>query len=258
MTLSNANESRLVNDMERPRISLIIPAYNEEKLIGKCLESVERAKEYYGKPSLIETIVVNNCSTDNTEKIALEYNAKVVFEEKRQIASVRNKGASFANSEVVAFLDADSTITPNMFTLIDRAMSSGKYIGGGTDVRFERISLGIFCTYCITKFPGMWLLGIMAGVLFTEKKTFEEMGGFDESLYCAEDSIFAWNLKKYGKQKGKKFKVITDAYISTSSRSFDRFGDWYYFKILPRFLLHPYETITDKELCDKFWYNIER
>jgi len=47
--------------MEKPRISLIIPAYNEEGLIGKCLESIERAKEYYGKPSLIETIVVNNC-----------------------------------------------------------------------------------------------------------------------------------------------------------------------------------------------------
>ena len=47
--------------MEKPRISLIIPAYNEEGLIGKCLEPIERAKEYYGKPSLIETIVVNNC-----------------------------------------------------------------------------------------------------------------------------------------------------------------------------------------------------
>ena len=47
--------------MEKPRISLIIPAYNEEGLIGKCLESIERAKEYYSKPSLIETIVVNNC-----------------------------------------------------------------------------------------------------------------------------------------------------------------------------------------------------
>ncbi len=89
--------------MEKPKISLIIPAYNEEKLIGRCLESVKKAKEYYGKPSLIETIVVNNCSTDNTEKVALEYKANVVIEKERKIASVRNKGASVANDDIVAW-----------------------------------------------------------------------------------------------------------------------------------------------------------
>ena len=179
--------------MKIPRISLVIPAYNEEELIGKCLESIERAKEYYGKPSLIETVVVNNCSTDDTEKVALKYKTKVVFEKERRIASVRNKGVSVANGDIVAFLDADSTITPNMFTFINETMSSGEYIGGGTDIKVERNSLGIFCTYCITKFPFKWLFGLMVGVLFTEKKTFEEMGGFDKSLYCAEDSLFAWN-----------------------------------------------------------------
>ncbi|MEW6608537.1 MAG: glycosyltransferase [bacterium] len=244
--------------MEKPKISLIIPAYNEEKFIGKCLESVERAKEYYGKPSLIETIVVNNCSTDNTEKIALDYKTKIVLEEERRIASVRNKGVSVAKGDILAFLDADSTITPNMFTLIDEAMSCGKYIGGGTDVKLERNSFGIFCTYCITKFPYMWLFGIMVGMLFTGKKTFEEMGGFDESLYCAEDSIFAWNLKKFGKQKRKRFKVITDAYVTTSARAFDEFGDWYYFRFLPRFLRHPEKVIANKEFCDRFWYNVRR
>ena len=64
--------------MGQPRISLIIPAYNEGKYIGKCLESVEKAKLHYGRPSLIETIVVDNCSTDNTQKIALEYKAAFI------------------------------------------------------------------------------------------------------------------------------------------------------------------------------------
>lgn len=246
--------------MEKPRISLIIPAYNEEKFIDKCLESVERAKEHYGKPSLIETIVVNNCSTDNTEKVALEYKAKVVLEEERRIASVRNKGVSVAKGDIVAFLDADSMITPNIFTLIDEAMSSGKYIGGGTDVKLERNSLGIFCTYCITKFPFMYLLGIIVGVLFTEKKTFKDLGGFDKSLYCAEDSLFAWNLRKHGKQKGKKFKVITDAYVITSARTFDKFGDWYYFKdgLKMLFFKGGLRAFKDKDMVKKFWYDIER
>jgi glycosyltransferase involved in cell wall biosynthesis len=246
--------------MKKPRISLIIPAYNEEKYIGKTLESVITANDAYSKPSLIEIIVVNNCCTDDTEKIAKSFGVEVVFEEERRIASVRNKGASVAKGDIVAFLDADSTVTPNMFTLIDEVMSSGEYIGGGTDVRFERNSLGIFCTYCITKFPAMWLLGIMVGVLFTEKKTFEEMGGFDESLYCAEDSLFAFNLKKYGKQRGKKFKVIADAYVTTSARAFDKFGDWYYFKdgLKMLFFKGGLRVFKDKDMVKNFWYDIER
>ncbi len=244
--------------MKKPRISLIIPAYNEGRFIGRCLESVEKAKECYGEPSLIETIVVNNCSTDDTERIALDYKAKVVLEEKRQIALIRNKGASIADGHIVGFLDADSLVTSNIFAIIDETMSLGKYIGGGTDVRLERNSFGIFFTYCITKIPARWLLGIMGGLLFTEKKNFEEIGGFDQSLYCAEDSKFALDLKRYGRQKGKEFKVITEAYVITSARTFDKFGDWYYFKYLPKFLLNLRNITRDKEFCDKFWYNVKR
>jgi hypothetical protein len=145
-----------------------------------------------------------------------------------------------------------------MFICVDEVMSSGKYIGGGTDIRMERNSAGIFFTYCITKYPAMWLLGIMGGLIFTDKKTFEEMGGFDTSLYCAEDSAFAFSLKKYGKQKGKKVKVITDAYIITSSRAFDNYGDWYYFKNLPKFIFNPVKKFRDKSFCDSFWYNVKR
>lgn len=240
--------------MIKPRISIIIPAYNEEKYIGTTLESVEKAKKVYEKD--VEVIVVNNNSTDATEKIAKSFGAKVVFEEERRIASVRNKGASVANGDILAFLDADSTITPNMFALVDEVMSSGKYIGGGTDVKLDRTSLGIFCTYCITKFPFEYILGIMVGLIFIEKKTFQELGGFDESLYCAEDSKFVLDLKSYAKKKGKKFKVITSAYVTSSARSFDKHGDWYYFKLLHKFLLHPWEVTKDKDFCKRFWYDV--
>ena len=70
--------------------------------------------------------------------------------------------------------------------------------------------------------------------------------------------VNALNLKKYGKQKEKKFKVITDAYVISSARAFDKFGDWYYFKGLPRFLLHPAKIIRDKKFSNKFWYNVKR
>ena len=158
--------------MNKPIISLIIPAYNEEKFIGKTLESVAKAKNTYREPSSIEIIVVNNCSTDNTQKIAESYGARVVTEEKRRIAAVRNKGAKEAQGEIIGFLDADSCITPNMFNSINEGMSDNKYVGGGTRVKPERNSIGILCTYCITVFPAKWLFGVAGGLIFTKKSTF--------------------------------------------------------------------------------------
>lgn len=244
--------------MGKPKISLIIPAYNEDKFLGKTLDSVQKAKSVYKYRALVEIIVVNNCSTDDTEKIARSFDAQVVLEKERRIASVRNRGAQIAEGEIIGFLDADSCITPNMFNSIDHAMSSDQYIGGGTDIKIDRRSLGISCTYCITTYPARWLLGIAGGLIFTDKKTFQELGGFDESLYCAEDSKFVLDLKKYGKRKGKKFKIITNDYVTSSARSFDRFGDWFYFKNLPRILFSMKSVFKDKEFAKKYWYNVER
>lgn len=236
-----------------PRISLVIPAYNEEGYLGGTLASVAEAADAYGEPSRIEVIVVNNGSSDRTEKIALEAGARVVFEERRCIAVARNKGADAAAGEIVGFLDADSRVTANMFEVIDKAMASDSYIGGGTDIRIDRNSFGISCTYLITKYPAMWLLGVMGGLMFTNIKTFREMGGFDESLYCGEDMRFILDLKKHGKGKGKKFKVVRNARVISSARAFDRFGDWYYFRNLPRIIAKK-KAFRDKGFCERFWY----
>jgi len=244
--------------MEQPKISLIIPAYNEGKFLGKTLDSVKTAMETYKYQSSIEIIVVNNGSTDDTENIAKRFDARVVFEKERRIASVRNRGADVAEGKIVGFLDADSCITPDMFNSIDDMMSSDEYIGGGTDIKIDRRSLGIFCTYFITTYPARWFLGIAGGLIFTDKQTFQELGGFDESLYCSEDSKFVLELKKYGKRKGKKFKIIKDDYVTSSSRSFDRFGDWFYFRNLPRIVFSMKTIFKDRDFATKYWYDVER
>jgi len=245
--------------MEKPFLSLIIPAYNEEKFIGATLGSILKAKASFSSPSSIEVIVVDNCSTDNTSSIARTFGAKVVTENERRIASVRNKGAKVAQGAIVGFLDADSRITPNMFNSINAAMSSGQYVGGGTLVKFNRNSLGLFLTYCITVIPARWLLGVMGGLIFSEKQAFEKIGGFNESLYCAEDSKFILDLKKYSRQVRKRFKIITTDYVTTSTRTFDKLGDWYYFKNIPKILLKGgLKAFRNKEIIKKFWYDVDR
>lgn len=245
--------------MNNPTISIVIPAYNEERYIGKTLDSILTAKKNYQDPKSIEIIVVNNCSTDKTEEIAKSKGVLVVNEEKRCIASVRNKGAIHSNGSVIGFLDADCSVSPNIFASIAHAMSSGKYIGGGTKVKIERKSIGIYMTYLLTTIPAKWFFGVAGGLIFTERKTFDEIGGFDETLYCAEDSALILKLKDYGKKQGKKFKIITEDYVITSSRSFDRFGDWYYFKNLPSILLRGgTKAFRDRDFCWKFWYDPNR
>jgi hypothetical protein len=84
------------------------------------------------------------------------------------------------------------------------------------------------------------------------------MGGFDESLYCAEDSKFALGLKTLGRRTGRKFKIITSDYVVTSTRAFDRLGDWYYFRNLPRMVLQGHRAFKEKDFGRKFWYDAGR
>jgi len=82
-------------------ISVIVPAYNEERYLGETLKSIQRAKEFLLKKDavLAEIIVVENGSTDSTSHIALSSGARVVKETKHNVARVRNAGASFAKGK---------------------------------------------------------------------------------------------------------------------------------------------------------------
>jgi glycosyltransferase involved in cell wall biosynthesis len=88
------------------RLSLIIPAYNEEKYIEKCLLSIVSQKE---KPD--EIIVVDNNCSDRTTIIAKKYNARIVKEKKQGMIHARNAGFDAAKYELIGRIDAD-TILP--------------------------------------------------------------------------------------------------------------------------------------------------
>jgi len=74
--------------MDRIKFSVVIPAHNEEKHIGKCLRSVISASKYV-KPDTVEIIVVANRCTDNTCTIARRYGAAVLKNDDKCIAAIR-------------------------------------------------------------------------------------------------------------------------------------------------------------------------
>lgn len=238
------------------KFSIIIPAHNEECVIERCLDSVHRASAPY--LSQVETIVVLNRCTDSTEQIARTWGARVVANDAKNLAKIRNTGARLATGEIIITIDADSWMSMNMLTEIDRALQSGKYIGGGVMINAERMSAGIWCTMAVLNI-GLFLSGLAGGLYWCYRRDFEAIGGFNENLVVAEDLNFAKRLKRYGRLANKKFITLPNAHITTSCRKFDHFGDWFVFKQLAtnrRELMNAFFS-RNNVLADRYFYDFE-
>ena len=113
------------------KFSIVIPAHNEERFIGACLESVVCAAEQM-KPDAVEIIVVANRCTDKTIELAEQLGACVLTNDEKCISAIRNTGVRAAHGEIIVTLDADSVMTENALPEVRRMLESGKFIGGGT------------------------------------------------------------------------------------------------------------------------------
>ncbi len=243
---------------EKYTFSVVIPAHNEERYIGSCLQAIRRAsKEVPGHG--VQMIVVANRCTDRTEEIARWCGAEVVQDDTKCISSVRNAGARAAKGRILVTIDADSRMSEGALQEILELIDSGDYIGGGSPFRFERMSLGILCSGL---YVGLNLLpimkrngGMLSGAMFwCRKADFDCIGGFDESLVSLEDMDFASRLKAHGARQGKRYGTLKRSYIVTSSRKFDEFGDWYL--IRNRKLTKEIFTGKNRKAADQFYYNV--
>jgi len=234
--------------------SVIVPAHNEEKFIQACLKSIASARNEITDP--VEVIVALNRCTDATEELAIKFGAKIVREDEKNLSKIRNTGAKAATGEVIATIDADSQMSPNTLSEIKRLLSSGKFIGGGTRIKPERLSLGIVMSSLVIFAFAVFRRIPSAGLFWCYRHDFEVIGGFDESLVSIEDLDFAQRLKSHGAVHGKRFGTLWKCHIITSCRKFDHFGDWYFFKnpAIVRGLFRG----TNRELADKFYYEFKR
>ena len=214
----------------RPRFSIIVPAYNEARLLPRLLESIEIAAIRYGRDD-VEIIVADNFSTDDTRVIAESMGARVVSISKRRIAAARNGGAKVASGEVLCFIDADSALHPETFFAINKAMHDDRFIAGATGIYLERLSLGLLVTY-LMMLPLMLVTGMDTGVVFCRREDFDAVGGYNEDLFFAEDVAFLQALKRRGAAKGQRLTRLSGVKALGSTRKFDENGDWHYFPML--------------------------
>lgn len=244
-----------------PRISLVIPAFNEENYLPRLLDSVDVARGRYTLgPAQVEVIVADNSSTDRTAEVALSRGCRVASAEKRAIASSRNSGARIATGEIVAFVDADCTIHPETFNAIERTLASGRVVAGATGAWFSRMSPGILATTVIGM-TVMLLGNLDIGVVFCRRADWDAVGGYNENLLCAEDVEFLIALKQLGRKRGQRFARAKGARAITSARKYDQHGDWHYFTMAPPTAIYSMffnRTALQRQLglpfIEKYWY----
>jgi len=231
-----------------PKFSIVIPARDEESYLPLCLDAIDRAAEPF--PDQVEVVVVINRCTDRSEEIARSRGAVIVHDESKCLSKIRNAGVRAATGEILITIDADSAMAPEMLTDVDRQLGTGKVIGGGTLFTFDRPSFGLLLLLAVVM-PLLLLFRIAAGCFWCLRSDFLELGGFDESLFCWEDVDFAVRLKRHGKKKGKRFKILVRSRIRTSARKFSLL------KSAPRLVI-PLLRGVDEEAADKLWYETPR
>ncbi|HQV88908.1 MAG TPA: glycosyltransferase, partial [Nitrosomonas sp.] len=166
-------------------LSIIIPAFNEERLIMHCLDSVAESLAANQKPGFTaEIIVVDNNSTDKTAELATQAGAKVVFEPINQIGRARNSGATVATGEWLLFVDADSLLNPGMVADILNMIESGQYVGCGSVMHMPDLpwwGKAAIQLWTIFSVVFHWASGAL---VVCRADAFREVGGFNQELFA--------------------------------------------------------------------------
>ncbi|HUC01292.1 MAG TPA: glycosyltransferase family A protein [Candidatus Paceibacterota bacterium] len=218
------------------KISVVIPAYNEEHYIGPCIQSVQEQHS----ADIFEIIVVENGSTDNTLAAAKKFRGvTAIHEPKKGLSNARQRGFLEAKGDHVAFIDADSRIPAGWADIVKKefARDPGLVCLSGPFHYYDLPPLQKFFAellWDITAMPTYWLTGFMA--LFANcvvrREALAKIGGIDTRIaFYGDDTNLAWRLSKVGKVKfTMKFYILGSGRRLAQTgliRTFWRYGTSY-------------------------------
>jgi glycosyltransferase involved in cell wall biosynthesis len=201
------------------KISVIVPAFNEERGLAATLASIRHAMHVFdGFGWSSDLIVCDNNSTDRTAAIAKEHGAAVVFEPINQISRARNAGAARADGDWLLFIDADSHPSRDLFLDVAQAIRDGRCLAGGSTVRLDINDvvpvLAVGGWNIISRLT-KWAAG---SFIFCEASAFRELGGFSLELYAAEEIELSRRFKRLARQRGRTIVILDRHPLQTSAR----------------------------------------
>ncbi len=170
----------------QPALSLIIPAYNEQKFIGDCITTIRSLCDEARIP--VEIIVVDNGSSDATTTIARPLADRVLTIERGAVGAARNAGAAIAHAPILAFIDADVLITREWVQTFQELASTAEQACPLTGYQY------------VVRDDANWLEDswfrrlkdklLNGGNILIARQAFEQIGGFDPQLKTGEDYEF--------------------------------------------------------------------
>ncbi len=243
-----------------PDISIVVPAFNEEKLIGASLAAITTAAKHAFDPAGLawELIVCDNNSTDRTAELARAAGARVVFEPINQIGRARNTGAAAAAGAWLLFVDADSQ--PSAALLADAAALTRRpdlLLAGATIALDEGNALHHFAC-------GVWnrvsrIRRLVAGsFILVRAAAFREVGGFDLKFFAGEEIDLALRLqKRVGRRERQRTVILHRHPLRTSARKLRLYRTSELLRFLLKAILRPRRTSGTRADCD-LWYDGRR
>jgi glycosyltransferase involved in cell wall biosynthesis len=169
------------------KFSIITPMYNSEQYIGRMIQAV---KDLDYPKDLIEIIIIDNGSDDDSVKITKEMGVSCSVMKGASISHMRNAGAVKASGEILGFVDSDCLVNRdwaiNAIDFLDYEVGIvGGYYGlGDSPGWIERT------WYDLKKDVAGDVSFVSAGNMVIKAKLFNEIGGFDESVETGEDWDF--------------------------------------------------------------------
>jgi glycosyltransferase involved in cell wall biosynthesis len=239
-------------------LSIVIPAFNEARLIEQTLRSVFTSIAANGQAEFTsEIIVVDNNSTDNTAELARQAGARVVFEPINQIGRARNVGAAQTSGEWLLFLDADSLLSPGLLADILRVVQSGKYVGCGSTLRMDGLPWWANLTLQFWTGTSVLFRWAAGALVVCRRDAFQEVGGFDQELYALDEIRLSKQLKRWGWHRGLTFTILTKHPLETSSRKVSLYSSREIAAQIFRIFFLPKKTLQDKKHLS-VWYDGRR
>ena len=231
-------------------LSVVIPAFNEERLLPACLASLPAADD-------LEVIVVDNNSTDATADIARAAGARVVHEPVNQISRARNTGARVAAGDWLLFLDADCVMNAGLYAEIRSAMRNERVVGAGSVIAMTGLPL-----WARTMLGGWnrlsrlcrWAAG---SLVLCRRQAFRALGGFSEQLYAAEEIDLSRRLKRYGRAQGQRLIILQRHPLLSSGRKLELYSGREVAAQLLRLTTRPWSALKNPQSL-ALWYDGRR
>jgi glycosyltransferase involved in cell wall biosynthesis len=186
------------NAISKTLISVIVPVYNEEKIIASCLENLTNqdfSKDRY------EVIVINNASNDKTADIASKFTVNLICEENKGYNFAIIKGFLEAKGDIVAITDADTIVPPDWLSKIYRAFENNPELAlvGGRSIIRPKMFLSSISEFFINFSAGLIMKISPSYNLAIKKDFYFSISGINKNLELNLDTDLCLRAKKEGK-----------------------------------------------------------